>query len=445
MAQLSTEQVLGFVLLDLAIILVAARLVGALFCRIGQPRVVGEILAGILLGPTLLGATLWPNFAAPTFLLCTAEAGALSPTGCLFPDQARAMIGHLGQLGLLLFSFLTALSLDRAMLRTRIRGIALVGPGVVLLPVGTGFILGPILATPLFKPEGVATIGFTLFVGALMAATALPVMVRILQERGLTATPLGSTGIAASALATVGLFVAASVAASVAAGAGSEGALLAVGLAVSYLGVMLLVVRPLLARVTLRRAAGAAVGPGLLPVVFVLLLLSGLAAHLAGLTVIVGGFMAGLVLPAHAALYPVLDRALGELTRSVLLPIFLAFSGLATDLTTVPLAAFGGLSLLLLGCLVSKWAGGAVIARVSGLTWAESNVLGILMNCPGVIVLVVALVGVQAGVITDALQAGIVLVALITTAMTGPLLNVFLPRLPATSLAIAAPVRTLSS
>ncbi|HEX2297938.1 MAG TPA: cation:proton antiporter, partial [Pseudonocardiaceae bacterium] len=215
-------------------------------------------------------------------------------------------------------------------------------------------------------------------------------------------------------------------------------------LAAGYLGVMLLLVRPLLARFVIAPGQCSDGGRGAgLATVLLLVLASGLAAHLAGLTVIVGGFIAGLVLPEHAELSEALDGGMGELTRSVLLPVFLAFSGLQTDLTAVPAAALGGLTLLLLGGMVSKWAGGTVLARASGLSWAESNVLGILMNCPGVIVLVVALVGLQNGLITPVLQAGAVLVALITTMMTGPLLTRFLPGLPATALAVPVAVRTL--
>jgi Kef-type K+ transport system membrane component KefB len=418
----------SFVLLDLAIILAMARLVGTLCTKIGQPRVVGEILAGVLLGPTLLGPTLWPDFAAPTLLHCAQLEMPTSPTACLFPAPAQAVIGQLGQLGLLLFSFLTAVELDRALLRDRILGIALVGPGSVLLPIAVGLPLGAVLATGVFKPASASTLGFALFVGVMLAATALPVMARILQERGLSRSPLGCTSIAASAVATVALFIAASIASSIATGAS---AMRALGLAVGYLGLMLLVARPLLARVTVRPRPGQdTAGIGLLVRVLVLLLASGLAAQLAGLTVIVGGFLAGLVLPAQTPMHCALDQRLGELTRSVLLPIFLAFSGLQTDLTAVPVAASGGLVLLLAAAIVSKWGGGAVLARLSGLSWAESNVLGILMNCPGVIVLVVALVGLQNGVITPALQAGIVLVALITTLMTGPLLDAYLRRSP---------------
>ncbi|MCA1835556.1 MAG: cation:proton antiporter, partial [Actinobacteria bacterium] len=290
MPALSAQALVTFVLLDLAIILAVARSVGTLCTRIGQPRVVGEILAGVLLGPTLLGTALWPEFAAPALLHCVIQPGVIqpgviqpgmihsgasprmpvSPTTCLFPAPARAVIGQLGQLGLLLFSFLTGVAMDRAVLRNRTLGIALVGPGSVLLPIATGIALGPVLATRVFKPESASTLGFTLFVGVMLAATALPVMVRILQERGLSRTPFGCTGIAASAVATVGLFIAASIASSLngAVGGngttGTAGALRALGLAVGYLSLMLLVVRPLLAKIATRPTGGQdAAGVGL--------------------------------------------------------------------------------------------------------------------------------------------------------------------------------------
>ena len=373
MPVLSAQGLLGFALFDLMLILIVGRSVGTLFRKIGQPRVVGEIVAGVLLGPILLGHSGWPGFITPGFLHCVIAPGMpSSPTSCLFPAAARTVIGQLGQLGLLLFSFLTAVELDRTLLRSRTRGIALLGPGSVLLPIALAVPLGPVLATPVFKPAAASTLDFTLFVGVLLAATALPVMVRILQERGLSRSPLGCTGIAASAVATVGLFVAASVVSSIAntvcrGGAASVGR--ALGLAASYFGLMLLVVRPLLTRVAVLNRVAARPGDagtsGVFVAVLAVVLASGLAAHLTGLTVIVGGFV--------------------------------------------------------------------------GLSWAESNVLGILMNCPGVIVLVVALIGVQNGVITPTMQAGVVLVALVATAMTGPLLNVFLHRLPAASL-IPAPL-----
>jgi Kef-type K+ transport system membrane component KefB len=146
--------------------------------------------------------------------------------------------------------------------------------------------------------------------------------------------------------------------------------------------------------------------------------------------VIVGGFMAGLILPRREALFPVLDDRIGELTSAVLLPIFLAISGLATDFRALSVAALGGLLLLLAAAIVSKWVGGAVFARFGGIGWAEGNVIGVMMNCRGLLVLVVALVGIDDGVITPVLQLGAVLIALVTTAMTGPLFDRYVKQVP---------------
>jgi Kef-type K+ transport system membrane component KefB len=157
---------------------------------------------------------------------------------------------------------------------------------------------------------------------------------------------------------------------------------------------------------------------------------SGYVAHLLGLTVIVGGFMAGLALPRREMLFPILDHRLGELTSAVLLPIFLAVSGLATNFRLLSTAALGGLTVLLVAAIASKWIGGALLARFSGMSWAEGNVVGVLMNCRGLLVLVVALVGVQERVITPVLQLGAVLMALVTTAMTGPLFDRYVQQMP---------------
>lgn len=431
-APLSADGVLAFVLLDLTLVLLASRGLGALCTRIGQPSVVGEIVAGLLLGPTVLGHVRWPHAFASWFPHCTAP----TLSSCLFPEPAREVIGQLGQIGLLLFSFLTAVELDRATLRRRRRGVLLLGPGVVVAPIALGFALGPLLATPVFRPPGSSTTGFGLFVGVMMAATALPVMARILQQRRLEHSAVGSTGIAASAVATVGLFLALAVSGP-ATHSDPLSVLRALGVAVGYVALMMFLARPVLAWFTARPGSGRAeeARPDLFAAVLVLLLASGLAAQLAGLTVVVGGFLAGLVLPAAVTVPGTLQRRLDELTRTMLLPVFLVYSGLQTDLTALPVAAAGGLVLLFAGGMLTKWGGGAVLARASGLSWPESNVLGVLMNCPGVVVLVVALVGLREGMITPALQAGVVLVALVSTALTDPLLRLFLPRLPEASLA----------
>ena len=438
MTPLSAGQVVAFLLLDLTLIVIAARLVGSLFVRMGQPRVVGEIVAGVLLGPTLLGATLWSGWSAPDWMHCAQslvaapEGTVQSPTWCVFPAQARSIIGGIGQVGLLIFMMLTGLEIDADVLRGKLKSIGLVGVGVVAIPVAIGFALAPILATDVFKPAEASELGFSLFMGAMLAVTAFPVMVRILQEKGLTLSPMGATGIAAAAVCTIVMFTAAASASSIAKGETTSGLVVKIALIAAYLAAMVLVVRPFLARLARPYAASGRLDSGYFAALFIVTLASGYVAHLLGLTVIVGGFMAGLIMPVRKPLFADMSNRLAELTGTILLPIFLAFSGLVTDFTKLSVAAIGGLTLYLIAGIVSKWVGGAVLARAGGLSWAEGNVLGVLMNCRGLLVLVVALEGFQAGVITGVAQLAGVLMALITTAMTGPLFDRYIKAVPGT-------------
>lgn len=433
MGSLNTSQVVVFVLVDITIILIAARLVGNLFRRFGQPRVVGEIVAGILLGPTLLGATLWPEFAAPAWMQCAdalAGGDTATPTLCLFPPQSRVILGNIGQIALLIFSFLVGLEVDVDFLKGKMRSVLSVGLGVVGLPVALGLAVGPALDADLFRQPGASALGFALFTGSMLAVSALPVMVRILQEKKLTTSHMGAVGIAAAAVGTIAMFMVVSIASSVSNGENAGAILAKIALTLLYLVVMAAVVRPLLDRAARSYRDSGELGSGFFAILFITLTASGVFAELLGLTVMVGGFVAGLVLPARKQLFADVENRVGELTGTILLPIFLAFSGLGTDFTQLSGAAFSGLAILLIAAIGAKWAGGAVFARLSGLSWAEGNVLGILMNCRGLMVLVVALVGVQNGVITPVMQLGGVLIALITTAMTGPLFDRYIGSIP---------------
>ena len=354
---LSGSQIVAFVLFDIALILMVARVCGAAARKVGQPAVVGEIIAGVLLGPTLLGPTLAGLDNPPGFLHCEAALAlvdtAPSFTSCLFPPQVQSVIGALGQLSLLLFMFLVGLELDLKALAGKQAQIAIVALGVVVVPLVGAFALNPVLYTDVFTDTTtVGSVAFALFVGAIMSITALPIMVRILQEKGMATSELGAVGIAAAAVVTVLMFLLVAVASGVATGASSGRLATRIGLALVYLGVMLFIVRPLLRRPLgvpyLRRAAergvhtdrgwsqtdefapagaGMAMSHAMFAWVLVLVLLSGWVAHLLGINVIVGGFMAGLVLPEREGLVRDMTTELFDFTVVILLPLFLAFAG----------------------------------------------------------------------------------------------------------------------
>jgi len=444
---LKPDAVLGFVLLDIAIILVMARLVGGLFVRLGQPRVVGEIVAGVLLGPTLLGPKLFTWANSPSYLDCDtslavnvappATAPVESITTCVFPPQARGVLGLLGQIALVFFMFLVGLELDFNLLKGKAKGIALVAFGAVALPIALGFVVGPILYDEKWVAAGAdgtlaSKSSFTLFVAAMLSVTAFPVMARILQEKRLTQSQMGAIAIAAAAIVTVLMFLAVAVARGVAKDESTGNIALKFVLAAAFIAVMFVVVRPLLLRLGSAYERGGLLTSEMFAIIVVVLFASAYVAHKIGINVIVGGFVAGAVLPARVALFRDLSARLSEITGVVLLPIFLAFSGLNTDFTKLGAAFIVGVVIFVVAGIIGKWVGSAVAARAGGLTWTEGNTIGVLMNCRGLLVLVVALIGFEQGIISAPMQVAGVVMALVTTMMTGPLFDLFYRKLPGT-------------
>ncbi len=440
---LTPDQVLGFVLLDIAIILVVARLLGKLANKVGQPTVVGEIIAGILLGPSVLGATIFTWTNSWGFLNCEAAISAQLPgtpippegtpplaesiTTCLFPPQAQSALGIIGQLALVFFMFLVGLELDWNLLKGKGRSIAMVAFGAVAVPIGLAFAVGPIIYGSDFVGATATESSFTWFVAAMLAVTAFPVMARILQEKKLTASPMGSTGVAAAAIVTVLMFLTVAVAAGVATDQGPDKLVVKFAQAGGYIAVLFLVFRPLLKPLGRAYEKAGKLTPLTFGIIMAFTFASSYVAHQIGINVIVGAFLAGAVLPARVGLYRDIAGRLSDVTAVILLPIFLAFSGLKTDFTKLSWDYLPAIALFLTAGIVGKWAGSAVFARLGGLSWKEGNVLGILMNCRGLLVLVVALIALNTGVISPPMQVAGVLMALVTTMMTGPLVDRFAP------------------
>jgi len=435
----------AFVLLGVAIILVVARLMGALALKVGQPRVVGEIVAGILLGPSIFGADIFKFDKPLKWLGCSVDRSLLNdgatlasgtPTpgaqpnlsSCFFPAEGRLGLVLLGTIALALFMFLVGLELDFETLKGKYRGILTVGVGVVVIPVAAAFLVGPALNNAKFAVPGTKSLGFTLMIGAMLAVTAFPVAARILQEKGLATTTLGAIGIASAAVVTILMFLALGIATGVAKDAEGSVHLKRIIGTVVYLLVMWFVVRLALRTVLTAERLGDKLSGSYFVAAVVVVLLSAYAADRIGINAIVGGFMAGIAMPRVPVLVKNLQAGLSDITISVLLPVFLAVSGLGTNFRSLGWAWAPGLILFIAVAIVVKWGGGFVAGRLGGLNNQDSNVLGILMNCRGLLVLVVALAAKEAGVITAQMQVGAVLMALITTAMTGPLVDRFIPK-----------------
>jgi Kef-type K+ transport system membrane component KefB len=429
---LAPAEVIAYVLADLAIILVAARIVGGIFVRFGQPRVVGEIIAGILIGPTVLGGQL------ATGAITEIDKPAVDGSGLvndLYPLQAFSFLSLIGTLTLVFFMFLVGLEVQQRFLKGRGMQIAIVAVAVIVAPVALGFLVGSILDGSDWKvsvtPNGdsVSFSTHALFVGAGLAVTAFPVMARILQEKRMMSTPMGAIGVGAAAVVTPLMFLVVAAALASAKGEGVPDTvavkfLLAVGLVV----LLFAVVRPLLRLILDRRFDPTKpLDDELLALLLFGALASGLAADRIGIHALNGGFLFGACVPQIEGLgRAVIDR-LQQFVVVFMIPIFLAVSGIQTDLGVLEFSLIGGILLFLAAMIVGKWVVGALAGRAVGLDFKEANTIGVLMNCRGLMILVVAVIGKQAGVITDPMQVTFVLGAIVTTLMTGPLVDVFLP------------------
>jgi Kef-type K+ transport system membrane component KefB len=398
----------GSLLAGLCIIWTATRLVGGLFARARQPRVVGEIVAGILIGPTVLGTEV---------------------AGRLFPDSSVNIMGPIGELGLVLYMFLVGLELDRRLLRGHGAKIGLLTLAVVGLPVALGFAFAGYFDDSTWRPAGTSSLALALFIGAGLSVTAFPVMARVLQEKKLMATTTGSVGVGAALVVTVLMFLVIAAAASAARGESiADAAAVRAGLLAIFVAVLHLGARPLLAWIIGAWQPGASLGP-ITSALLIGAVASGLVTHWIGVHALVGAFLFGASVPRREGLGEAIIARLEDAVLLFFLPVFFAVSGLATDLGAI--TGVVGLSLFLALSIAGKWGGGYLAARALRVPSAEAHTLGVLLNCRGLLILVVALIGLRLEVITPAMQAVFVVTAVITTLMTGPLVNVFSARQPA--------------
>lgn len=386
-----TAHVIGLLMADVAMIIVVAQGAGWLAVRLGQPPVLGEIVGGILLGPTLLGP---------------------AATAVLFPTPVRAALTPLADLGLALFMFGVGYELDRRLIRNPAAGS--VAAGSMLLPFGLGVALAGWLAG---RHHPANEMAFVLFVGIAVAITAFPVLSRIVVDWGMANTRVGGLALSSAALGDVAAWSLLAVVLSLVSGQRLWLPLLFLPLLVA----LFTVVRPLLARLLPRCSV-----PQAMTVLAVGMLLTAATTELLGLHFIFGAFLFGVISPRHSPgwlKFQVVDR-LTSVGGQLLLPVFFVVAGLDLDLRHLNLAGVGELAALLLISVVSKLVGGYGGARLHRLPAREAGQLAVLMNARGLTEIVVLTVGLQAGLIDARLYSLLVVMALVTTAMTGPMLRV---------------------
>jgi Kef-type K+ transport system membrane component KefB len=394
---------IAYVLFDVFLIVVLARILGGLMIKIGQPRVVGEILAGVMLGPTLLGPTLSQVIA---------------------PVEARPALSSFATLALALFMFLAGVEYDLSKVRGREGQAGLLAVAAIAIPALLGFPIARVIFSPAYAGEAASQfLPFALFIGAALSVTAFPVMAHILMERGELNSKMGSLGVATTGIMSVIMFSYISFAAAVAAARGLSDFLTKVGLIVVFALASWFVVRPLLKRLL----PGDEISGDGIAICFAGLTLFAVIAHQLGINAMVGGFLWGMILPANLTLRASISAKVKDIAMIFFLPIFFAMSGFQTDLKLITFNTLPAVGLMLLGAIGGKFLA-AVPAKAFGMTWSETGILGALFNTRGLLVLVAGLIGLQFQIITNLTFTIIVVVALVTNLMTVPILNLITAR-----------------
>lgn len=396
-------------LLQLFVIVIAARAFGTVAERVGQPAVIGEIAAGVLLGPSLFG---WLAPAA---------------SAALFPAASMPILQLLSQIGVLLFMFVVGVELEPSYLRGKAQAAIAVSHFSIIIP----FILGVALSLGLFPryaAPGAPFHVFALFCGIAMSITAFPVLARILAERQLTHTPLGTTAIACAAVDDVTAWsILAFVVAITTAGSAVETLAATVALSALFVGVMILVGRPVLERVLAPERMGETFSKARMAIVVAVLLASALVTEAIGIHALFGAFVAGAIMPSGGRFRRMLHDRLESLSSVFLLPIFFVYTGLRTEVGLLNDWTSWAICLaIVLVATAGKLGGTALAARWTGMAWRESVALGALMNTRGLMELIALNVGYDLGILSPQIFAMMVLMALVTTAGTGPLLSVTL-------------------
>jgi len=402
---MSTSQLSVYFFLQAGLIILACRLVGKLAQRIGQPQVVGEMIAGVMLGPSLFGAVLPDAQAA------------------LFPKETLDMLYVGGQVGVGMYMFLVGTEFQADHIRTRYRSAMAVSWAGIAVPFVLAFALAPWLQdAPGLFADNARFLEVALFLGAAIAITAFPMLARIIQERGLAGTPLGTLALTAGAMDDAAAWCILAIVLASFGGSWNQ-AWLAIGGGVAYVAFMLLAGRRLLAPLA---AQVPAEGPLPTPVfawVMAAFFLCAWAMDAIGIHAVFGGFILGICLPRGALTERLRERLQGMVVV-VLLPLFFTYSGLKTQLSVLldPAILVPAIAILLAsfgGKAIACWAA----ARLSGESPRDAKAIGALMNARGLMELIIINIGLQAGIIKPGLFTILVIMAILTTLMATPLFN----------------------
>jgi Kef-type K+ transport system membrane component KefB/nucleotide-binding universal stress UspA family protein len=410
---------LALIILQIITILLVARILGVLFTRIGQPMVIGEIMAGIVLGPSILG-NVFPEFSA-----------------ILFPPESLQIIQVLSQIGLILFMFVIGMDLDISIIRKKASDAIIISQASIIVPFGFGLVLSYFLY-PRYTPENIPFHSFALFICIALSITAFPVLARIIQERGWTKTHLGVVAITSAAVNDITAWCLLAIVIALVKAGSIMSAISSIVLAFLYVCFMIIVLKPFLVKMKDAFPTKETMNKGVIAFYFIILLSSAYVTELLGIHALFGAFMAGIIMPADSSFRKILIEKIEDISLILLLPLFFVYTGLRTELGLINEGhLWVTLLIIVLVAVAGKFFGSALSARFVGQSWRDSLIIGALMNTRGLMELVVLNIGYDLGVLPPQIFVLMVLMALITTFMTGPSINLIRWLIPAHKFAMA--------
>jgi len=396
---------LALLLCQVITIILVARIFGWFFRKIGQPTVIGEMIAGIVLGPSLVGLY-FPEYS-----------------GMLFPKESLGNLQFLSQIGLIFFMFVVGMELDLKALRNKANDAVVISHASIIFPFTLGVGLSYFIYER-FAPESVEFLSFSLFLGIAMSITAFPVLARIVQERNIHKTKLGAIVITCAAADDITAWcILATVIAIVKAGS-FVSSLYVIGMAVVYVILMLKVVRPFLKRVAELKNSRSSLSKPVVAIFLLTLIISSYVSEIIGIHALFGAFMAGAIMPDNTRFRSILIEKVEDVSVILLLPLFFVFTGLRTQIGLIDRPElFQVMAWVIIVAVTGKFVGSAIAARFVGQSWRDSLTIGALMNTRGLMELVVLNIGYDLGVLSTEIFTIMVIMAIFTTFMTGPALD----------------------
>ncbi len=396
---------LAILLAQIITIILVARVFGWIFKKIGQPSVIGEIIAGIVLGPSLLGLY-FPEFS-----------------GALFPAESLGNLKFLSQIGLILFMFVIGMELDLKVLKNKANEAVVISHASIVIPFALGIGLAYFVYNR-FAPEGVKFLAFSLFMGIALSITAFPVLARIVQERGIHKTKLGAIVITCAAADDITAWCILAVVIAIVKAGTFVSSLYIIMLAVLYVVAMIFIVKPFLKRIGDLYGSKDTIIKPVVAIFFLVLILSSYATEVIGIHALFGAFMAGAIMPDVPKFRTIFIEKVEDVALILLLPLFFVFTGLKTEIGLINDPYLWKVTgFIILVAVVGKFLGSALAAKFVGQNWRDSLTIGALMNTRGLMELIVLNIGLELKVLTPEVFTMMVIMALVTTFMTGPALD----------------------